>query len=142
MPPVDADHAKSGAFVQDQTRPVLGKDPRDQLPEAASFILADQGVERRPPCPHPARLPGRVNRVLGDPRIRRPRPVRARPGKGEDLAIALDDDGRVSIALLAELRLQMLDGARLSLERGDALLNALVIDAGDGSRVLGARDPR
>ena len=53
MSPIDADHAKSGAFVQDQTRPVLRKDPRDQLPEAARFILPDQGVQRRSACPTP-----------------------------------------------------------------------------------------
>ena len=64
----------------------------------------------------------------------------AEAGPGNDLTITFHDDGRVLIALLAELGLHLLDRARFGLERRDPLFDPLVVDPGDGGRVLDCRD--
>src|SRR5438128_11081902 len=79
-----------------------------------------------------------VHRVLGNRRIARPRSIATDAGPGDHLARELDDHGWVLLALLNEQVLNVRRGPRLGLERGDALFDALVVDAGDGRGVLEA----
>src|SRR6185295_5802380 len=48
VPLVHADHPEAAPFVQAQARGVLGKDPGDDLPEAALGVGPAHGVQRGP----------------------------------------------------------------------------------------------
>ena len=53
-----------------------------------------------------------------------------------DLAFAFNDDGWVAAKSIIQQALDIGGGSRLSLERGDAVFDALVVDTGDRSGVV------
>src|SRR5439155_12928053 len=113
--PVDADDAKAGAFVKRDARGVLREDPRHELPEAASGVRVEQGLERRAAGAGAARLAVDVDRMLGDAHVGRPATVRAGARPGDHEPVALDHDRREAIALVGELRGDLCGRARLGL---------------------------
>src|SRR2546426_11844161 len=142
VPLVDADDAESTGLVQPEARGVLGKDARDELPHPPRGVDVAERVQRRPPGPGGTRGAGHVDRVLGDPRIRGPGPVRARGRPRDHAPVALDHDRRIALALVGQLPRDLFRGSRLRLERRHAVGDALVVDGGDGRRVLPGRRSR
>src|SRR5688572_7871272 len=140
--PVHADHAEAAALVQAETRRVLGEDAREDLPEAALGVDAAERLQRGAAGPGAARGARDVDRVLGHAGIGRPAAVGARGRPGHHAAVALDDHRREALALVRELRGDLGGRARLGLEGGDAIGDALVVDGRDRRRVLGPRQPR
>lgn len=106
---------------------------RERRGRAASSI--QQSVRRGtelPSLPSPL-LPLHVDAELGDPCVAGPGPVGARAGKSNHLPVPLHDDERV---LPVEPALYVLDRPGLGLAGTAAVLNPLVVDGGDGGRVL------
>src|SRR5262249_44790034 len=82
-----------------------------------------------------------VDRVLGHAGVGRPAPVRPGRGPGDHLPGPLDDDARIPVPILGELRLDLGMRAGLRLEGGDPLLDPLVVDARDDGGIRGGRQP-
>ena len=142
MPSIRADDAEAAALVQRDARQVVGEDARRELPESASFVLGKQRLECDPPGAFAAPRAVDVDRVIGDAGVCRARAVTARAGPRDDAPGVLDDDGRVAIAFVAQLRGDLIHGPRVGLERRDPILDALVIDGGNGRRIGLRREPR
>ena len=70
--------------------------------------------------------------MFGHAGIAGPAAIGAGAGEGDDAAFAFDDDGGKAIALFGQLRGDLCGRARLRLEGGDALGDALIVDGGDG----------
>src|SRR5207247_5856727 len=131
VPPVDTDHPEARSLVQREARRVLGKDPGHELPEPASPAGVKEALEGRAPRAGAARAALDIHRVLAGAGVAGTGAVRADRGPGHDLAVALDDHRGVPVTLPGELRFDLLDRARLGLEGGDPILDALVVDPGD-----------
>ena len=127
-----ADDAEPGCLVEGQAGGVLGEDARQQLPEAARRIGVDQPGEGGVAGTAAARRPVDIDGMLGDAVIAGTAAIGPGGGEGYDAAAALDDDGRIALALVAQLRLDLRRRARRRLEGGDAIGDALVVDLGDG----------
>src|SRR5262249_58397614 len=126
--PVDADRAEPGPLVQRQARRVLREDARKQLPETARRISIDQPDKGGVPGAAAARRPVDIDRMLGDAVVAGPAAIGPGAGEGADAAGALGDDGRIALALVAQLGLDLRRRARRRLEGGDAVGDALVVD--------------
>ena len=142
VPSVCADDAEAAALVQRDAGQVVGEDARRELPESASLVLGKQRLECDAPGAFAAPRPVDVDRVIGDAGVCRARAIAARAGPRDDAPGALDDDGWIAIAFVAQLRGDLIRGPRIGLERRDPILDALVIDGGDGRRVGVRGEPR
>src|SRR5690242_3829431 len=72
-----------------------------------------------------------IDRVLGDGVIARTRTIAAGAGPRHDLATAFHDDRGIATQTFVEEALDVQRGPWLRFECGDAIFDALVVDAGD-----------
>src|ERR671932_2032304 len=144
MPLIHADLAEAKAPAQGAAGRVLWKDAGDELPEAALRALVQQALQHGASDPHAARGTSDVHREFRDAGVTGPGTVGTDGCPCHHLPVTFDDDGRVPVATLGQLGLDLLQGARLRLKRRDTICDALVVDAGDGRgvRVRGVPDRR
>src|SRR5947209_3738414 len=120
--------------------PVLYENPRQQLPEAGFSRRLNESLQRHSAStasPHPARD---VHRRLRDPGIAFAVPIFRAGGECHHFTAVLDYDHRVHTV---EPAANVAGRSQACLEGGHAVLDTLVVDAGDGRSVGGtgrARD--
>src|SRR5215211_5139226 len=116
-----------------RARRVLHEDPRDELPETGLLHRFHEGHHRKRACPTASGLAGRVHGELGHAGVAPAGAVGRRVGEGDHHPLILHHHDRMPpIEPLQDL----VGRAQTSLERRDALLDALVVDAGYGFRVF------
>ena len=134
VPAIGADLAEADRCEQAPARLVVDEDPGDELPEARCLGGLDEAQHRGATGTTAARIPRDVDGELGDTGIGVAWPVRRRGREPDDLIrVIRDDDDRVAaVEPLADLG----EGPRPRLERRNPIRDALVVDPGDGSRVV------
>src|SRR3954469_2027535 len=135
MPAVHADLAKPARPRESKACLVLGEDPAEELVVAAPLGLGGEPVEQRPPGAALPRGARHVDGVLADALVHAPVAVVAGARPSEHYAVVLgDDERRRAVAGPAEHVLRRAGGG---LERGDPILDALVVDGRNGGGVRG-----
>src|SRR5918912_947228 len=135
MPLIHADLAEAKAPAQGAAGRVLWKDAGDELPEAALRALVQQALQHGASDPYPARGTSDVHREFRDAGVTGAGTVGTGGCPGHHLPVTLDDNGRVPVAALGQLGLDLLRMAWLRLKRRDTICDALVVDVGDGRSV-------
>src|SRR5258708_19543252 len=130
---IDPDLAKPGRGAEPAAGGVLREDARHQLPETLVTTGVCQPVDEGAAGTAATGLAGDVDAELTHSRVARARPVRRRPREADHRAPARRDDRGVGAVVLLQHAADLLRAARLGLEGGDAVLDALVVDAGDGA---------
>jgi hypothetical protein len=141
MTTIHPDHPEAYALMQRQTCGVLREDPGHKFPEPQICIEATEVYESHTSCPCAAHTAIDIHGVLCNARIAGPAPVQTRTGPGHHLAITFHDHSRIAFSFLGELGDDLLDRTGFCLKSGVALLNALVIDSGNGWGILQPRQP-
>src|SRR5437763_2644760 len=113
MPLIHADLPEAKAPAQGAAGRVLRKDAGDELPEAALRTLIQQALQHGASDPHRARGTSDVHREFRDAGVTGAGTVGTGSCPCHHLPVTLDDDGRVSVAALGQLGLDLLHTARL-----------------------------
>ena len=138
---IHPNHPEAYALMQCQTCRVLREDAGHEFPEPQVCIEAAEVYEGQTSCPRAARPALDIHGVLRNARIAGPAPVQTRTGPGHHLAITFHDHGRIAFSFLGELGDDLLDRTGFCLKSGVALLDALVIDRGNGWGILQSCQP-
>jgi hypothetical protein len=136
MTTIHPDHLEAYALMQRQTCRVLREDAGHEFPEPQLCTEATEVYEGQTSCPCAARTALDIHRVLRNAGIAGPAPVQTRIGPGHHLAITFHDHSRIAFSFLGELGDDLLDRTGFCLKSGVALLDALVIDRGNGCGIL------
>ena len=89
--------------------------------------------------PAPARSAGNVDREFGHARVRLPGSILGSPGEPQDAIAVLDNHSGIAVRATFKQPLQCLGRARLGLEGGNPILDALVVDLRNRGGVAGLR---
>ena len=136
MASVDPDLAKAGGGAEPPAGDVLRKDARHQFGKTKRFRGLGHGLDRQPANTLAARIPRHVDRDFGDARIGLPRPVLAGPGDAHEPTLPLNDHRWMGGGARRQLGRNHGGGSRLGLERGNPILDPLVVDGGDSRSVV------
>src|SRR5436305_7133741 len=140
MPPVHPHVPKPERPAQRKARLVLRKDAAEQLPVTARLAFGHERLHRRTARTLSPRLARDVHGEVGHPGVGGPaRPVGRRGRPGNDLTRPVLHDHERKAALYPGLDVRCAAG--LGLERGEPVLDSLVVDARDGAGVARAGEP-
>lgn len=118
---------------------IFGEDAGNKLPEAGLLCLLDEPEKGFGAAAGTSLIPPYVDGAFRDPRIAFPRAVHRSRGERNDLAIVLHhDNDRVNAV---EPGRNVSGRPKSRFESRNAILNALVVNLGDGPRVRGTRRP-
>src|SRR2546427_452993 len=125
--PVHADRAEAERLIEPEPRRVPRQGGEGHL---VVTVVAGQGDQPghelvADPLAAPAALD--VNREVGDEAVAGPRAERVETGPADDLAVLLGHDHRVARVAAGQPPPAFLGGAQLGLQRGNAILDALVV---------------
>src|SRR5438132_10864834 len=137
--PVHADRAEAGRLVEPEPRRVPGQGGEHQLVIAVPAGELDEPGEELAADALAAPAALDVDREVGDEAVAGPRAERVEAPPGDDLAVLLGHDDRMAGLAPGEPLPAFLGGPELGLERGAAVLDALVVDAADRAGVVGRR---
>src|SRR5262245_61187934 len=135
MAMIYADNSEACSLMQDQARRVFREDAGYELPEPQVCVDVAEMFEGDTPCPCAACTPLDIHGMLCNARITGTAPVQTCTGPGHHLAITLNDYRRIVFPLVGELGGDLRRCTWLGFKGGVALLNALVVDGGNGGGV-------
>src|SRR5262252_3319700 len=139
--PIGADHSEAAPRMQSQACYVLREDPRHDLPEAALRVGAAQSLQGLPSRPRSTGCARHVHGVLGHAGVGGATAIGPGACPGHDAPISLHHHRGEAVALVGELLLKLLGGARVRLEGCDSIRDPLVVDRSDGGCVGGGGQP-
>lgn len=88
---IDAHLTEAQGTDQGTAGRVLHKDAREEFPKPSVFCFPQEPLQREATRPTSAKGAVNIDGTFGNANIAVPRPVRGRRGKGNQLAILLDD---------------------------------------------------
>src|SRR5215831_15710280 len=135
VPLIRADDPEAAALMKGQARRVLREDPRHDLPEAALRVGLAQRLQGFPSSPCSTDRARHVHGVLGHARVGGATAIGPGTPPGHGAPISLHHHRGEAVALVGELLLKLLGGARIRLEGCDAIRDPLVVDRSDGGCV-------
>src|SRR5438094_8139076 len=114
---------------------MLPRPPRSTLFPYTTLFRSDQLLEQHAPDATAAPGPLDIDREVGDEPVGLAGIEDIEAPPTDDLTVRLRDDHRVARAAVGEPLAALRRRAQLGLERGDTVLDALIVDAADGVRV-------